>query len=320
MVENDPEQDKSVTSGSKGRISFGARLRRPGKLWSAAVFILAFTLATGSVLVAVSPFSLNVAAYILYGTAAIATGYALYLIISTFIRLKAAVKVKLDGHPGARRLIDNYGLRTVLMSFMSFVLAALFAIGNGVAAVLLLSVWYGVIAGYYFVLSVVRIIIVTAGSIAGRLKNQYVAKLRVSIGGGFALLWLEWALLCVIVLRLVTSPPEGNKIIAIASAAYTFVKVIMAIINAVRAKRYKDPVVETLRYINLTDALVSLVTLETTMVALFGNASDMIPISASLGFIVCAVTIFIAIYLIISSWRKLILLKKQQKGEVNERE
>lgn len=44
------------------------------------------------------------------------------------------------------------------MSFMSFVLAALFAIGNGVAAVLLLSVWYGVIAGYYFVLSVVRII------------------------------------------------------------------------------------------------------------------------------------------------------------------
>lgn len=56
------------------------------------------------------------------------------------------------------------------------------------------------------------------------------------------------------------------------------------------------------------------------MVALFGNASDMMPLSAALGFIVCAATLFIALYLIINSWRRLSALKKQQKGEVNERE
>ncbi len=320
MVENDPEQDKAEISGDETQLSFVTWLRRPGKLWGTLIYILAFTLVTGSVLLAVSPFSLSIPAYILYGFTVAALGYAIYLTVSFFMRLKAAVRVKLSAHPGTRRLVGNYGLQTVIMSLISFILAALFAIGNGVAAVLLASVWYGVIAGYYFALSIVRIVIVSVGSVAGRLKKHETAKLRVSIGGGFALLWLEWALLCVIALRILMAPPAGNKVIAIITAAYTFVKVIMAIINAVRAKRYKDPVVETLRYINLTDALVSLVTLETTLVALFGNASDMIPISASLGFIVCAVTIFIAIYLIISSWRKLILLKKQQKGEVNERE
>ena len=115
----------------------------------------------------------------------------------------------------------------------------------------------------------------------------------------------------------------SSRVMTIATAAYTFIKVIMAIINIVRAKRWRDPVVQVVRNINLIDAFVSLLALETSMVAVFGDGTDkLIPLSATLGFVVFAGTVVMALHMIIKAGVELARIRKRTassvKGDGNE--
>ena len=61
--------------------------------------------------------------------------------------------------------------------------------------------------------------------------------------------------------------PVGTGLIhAIALAAYATWKITMAIINFFRRRRSRDLVVRQLRTINLMDALVSILTLQNTLI------------------------------------------------------
>ena len=69
---------------------------------------------------------------------------------------------------------------------------------------------------------------------------------------------------------------------AIAMAAYTTYKVIMASVNLKRRKRSSDRLVRLLRTINFIDALVSVLSLQNTliMVNMKGDGSEMLTLSA----------------------------------------
>lgn len=60
----------------------------------------------------------------------------------------------------------------------------------------------------------------------------------------------------------------------ISIAAYTFYKITMAVINMVKVRKMQSPILITIRNIGVADALVSMLTLQTTMLASFQGTSS----------------------------------------------
>ena len=100
---------------------------------------------------------------------------------------------------------------------------------------------------------------------------------------------------------------SGNMIYAM--AMYTFY--ITAIINVIRYQSHGSPVISAAKVISLTAALVSMLSLETAMLARFGSDETefrriMLGIS---GGVVCAVVLAMAIYMIARATKQLHKLK-----------
>ena len=95
-----------------------------------------------------------------------------------------------------------------------------------------------------------------------------------------------------------------SEIMAISIAAYTFYKttmaVTMAVINMVKVRKMQSPILITIRNIGVADALVSMLTLQTTMLASFQNTShlDVNRMNALTGMAVCILIALLGISMI----------------------
>lgn len=88
---------------------------------------------------------------------------------------------------------------------------------------------------------------------------------------------------------------------------YTFYITISAIINVIKYRSHGSPVMSAAKVISLTAALVSMLSLETAMLARFGNNETafrrmMLGIS---GGVVCAFVLAMAVYMIVRSTKQL---------------
>lgn len=102
---------------------------------------------------------------------------------------------------------------------------------------------------------------------------------------------------------------EGGKsypdTLIFAVAAYTFYKIIMSVFHMIKAKRLKSPLLVAVRNVGYADALVSMLSLQTALLASFNdgklNPRRMNGIS---GAAVCIIVSFLGIYMINSSGRQ----------------
>ena len=165
-------------------------------------------------------------------------------------------------------------------------------------------------------MSGLRLGIFQAWRVAGRKGGDLCArKLKIYRACGAALLALELALAAAVTQMVLSGNPSAHgEIAAIASAAYAFYKLIFAVRNIFKAKRFSDPLVQCFRNINLTDATVSLLALQTTLVTVFsdGETGSMRALNAVVGFVVCALTIAMGAWMIIRADAK---LKQRQAAE-----
>lgn len=96
-------------------------------------------------------------------------------------------------------------------------------------------------------------------------------------------------------------------ILIYAMAAYTFYITTTAIINIIKSRKMKSPVISAAKIINLAAALVSMFSLETAMLAQFGEGDEkfQLIITTITGAVVCAAVLGIAVFMIVSSTVKL---------------
>lgn len=88
------------------------------------------------------------------------------------------------------------------------------------------------------------------------------------------LLLLNLALSGVVLLTIAKGTAKTHsEIMVISIAAYTFYKITMAVINMVKVRKMQSPSLITIRNIGVADALVSILTLQTTMLASFQDTS-----------------------------------------------
>ena len=279
-----------------------------------AWFTLLWVLLTGglvalSALVSSSPQEREPYSAVLYGLTALSLSYAIYAVVRWVPRIKLAAKTRLSRNKYTGTFLASYTVRTVVYSSLSTLLNFAYVVVNGVRAIVYRSVWYYALSAYYFALMVIRLGVILA---SGRGLKKYGRdseaferrKLNIYLAGGIALLLLEASLSGVITLMIaMPKDTQTGLVLAIANAAYTFTRFILAIVNKIKSGREKEPVTQALRNLNLTDALVSLFSLQITLSAAAGGDLPL-QMNALVGFAVCFFTACLGIYMIVDGIRR----------------
>lgn len=212
----------------------------------------------------------------------------------------------------AERWKRDYNFKTLINAACSFFITALFALYNGFLGIYYHSVWNGCICVYYILLAVTRgIIPITEKKNLRRAEKADAYRKRTFKITSAVILLMNLALAVPISLMVVNSRPVNMGLIpAIAMAAYTTYKVVIASVNIKRMKRSSNILVRELRTINFIDALVSVLTLQNTLIIVnrTEDTGDMFVLTA-----VSSAAIYLVI-LTLSVWR---IVKELRHSETN---
>ena len=173
---------------------------------------------------------------------------------------------------------------------------AFFALYNGYLGLFRASVWHGMICAYYLVLTLLRGLILAAEANAAARGDGERLRRRICRIASLFLLALNGSLVVPISLLVLQRKPVTLTLIpAIAMAAYTFYKVTAASVRLARRKRAAGRLTALLRTIGFIDALVSLLTLQNTLIMVQTGGGDpgMLPLTA-----VSSFAVFLAVLLL----------------------
>ena len=106
---------------------------------------------------------------------------------------------------------------------------------------------------------------------------------------------------------------ERHGMMIYVAAAYTFIKIGTSIANFVKARREDDYTLQILRNVNLADAVVSVLALQTAMLREFGAELDVGIFNALTGAGVCSVILALGIYMIVKGNIGLKKLKEEEQ-------
>lgn len=293
---------------------FVEKLKMPSVLF--ACFYIAISLviiATTIVLVSLG-FADAFYMYALYLISAILLTYLVYLFICFLPKIKFKFVTILKKHRFTNELLESYGFRSVIFAILSFIFNILFAVMQGVLAILSKSIWYGALATYYIIISCIR------GSVIAicrkRNKQNYPIKEQVILykNCGVCLIILSAALIPAVVQMILKNQSfEYAGLMIYVMAVYTFYKLGMSIYNIVKAKRHNDYLIQSIKNISFADALVSILALQTAMFQSFGDTSynPALP-NALTGTVVLLSIILLGVFIIINSCK---VFKKLNKDE-----
>ena len=190
------------------------------------------------------------------------------------------------------------GLKVVGNPYISLVFNFVYALGNCVIGFLTHSWWFITVGAYYAVLALTRYSVLQVRRKAGGNYDIELFSRRIT---GILLIVLSFCIVGVNVLS--ASKEQGaafHEIIMISIAAYTFIKITIAIIGMVKAKRSVSPALKTLRNISLADACVSVYTMQRSMLASFPGmqAAEILLFNILTGTAVWIIVLFLGINLI----------------------
>lgn len=249
------------------------------------------------------------------------SAYSLTIVIINFTRIIKTVTDKLLSFKPIKAITENRVFKMFIgdMSFrgefslyQGLTANILYAAFRAITAVIYHSLWFGVIAIYYILLSLIRIVLAVAINKRGKYQQASVAReiyeLKVYRLTGFLMLLLNIGMTGVTVMMIKQNMYyEYPGFIIYLSAAYTFYVTIMAIVNIVKFRRLKSPILSASKAISLTGALMSVLALQTSMIARFGgdDTSFRLMMNSATGAAVCITTVLMALIIIIRGTKKI---------------
>ena len=269
---------------------------------------------------------ISIITYAVYAIAFVSLGYSIYTFIVVAPKAKRRFIEWSKKYEFTNQLVRNYGMRTIVFAIGSFLMSAAYGAYNLTLSALEASLWYGVLAGYYILLASMRGGVVfyhrkkRKREKKGKFDKEEARQIKKYRDCGALLIVATFALIVAVLLMVfIDRTFTHTGLMIYVSAAYTFYKVTMSIINIVRAKKQSDMTVQAIRNINLADAMVSILALQTSMIHSFGKddtAEFASIMNAITGMIVCALVLSLGIYMVVKSKRLLDeLSSKSQEDE-----
>lgn len=195
----------------------------------------------------------------------------------------------------------NFTFVTKLSMYLSLIFNLIYGVFKLGIGIYYMSWWFIIFAIYYLLLCFMKLFLVK--NINNREKEY--KKLKHT---GMILLFLNLVLVGIIVLIIKQDQIINyNGFLIYLVALYDFYLIISAIISVIKYRKNHSPIIASSKCINLTVAMISMVSLEVAMVYQFGNndSSFKLIMTASMGFAICLINSFMAIYMILKGNKNL---------------
>lgn len=182
-----------------------------------------------------------------------------------------SLRRQINAHPIGHRYMTDAAFRTHISLYASLAVNLLYVDVNVLSWHLYRSMWFVVLAVYYGILAVMRFLLVRYIRIHPIGENR-LGELRRAKLCSCILLLLNFVLTGAVLMILYRSKGFAyHGILIYVMACYTFYSAAHAIIDLVRYRKYRSPVMTASKAVALSAALVSMLALETAMFSQFGS-------------------------------------------------
>lgn len=248
---------------------------RPPWYVAIIVLIISLSLIAGSLYTIITEFN-NIGVYFLYVMAAVFLSLTVWYAIYFTPKIKKYFIALMEKRKFTSAIINDYGFRAVTFSTLAFTVNVAYAVFNGAMGIISRSVWFGALSLYYIVLSALKAYVIIGSKRINKLTNDRPLLLaRMYRNCGISLIILSIALSGAVAQMALTE--QGFKyadLMIYAAALYAFYKLTIAIIQFVKSRRHGRTINETFGLINLSDGLVSILALQTALLAAFGEGNN----------------------------------------------
>ena len=254
------------------------------------------------------------------------SAYAMVITITGMTEIVRLIRQGIEAHPFVRRvlsipLFEKYlkevTFRTETSLYQGLFINLLYVALKFASGIYYRSIWFASLAVYYLLLAVMRFSLL-----------HYVRSKKDDRGSewkryrfcGIVLLVMNQALTAIVVI--VVKQNKGFEyagFLIYAMALYAFYAVITSVINVVKFRKYGSPIMSAAKVINLTAALVSMLSLETAMLAQFGEDDVMFRLimTSATGAGVCIIVLGMAVFMIVKSTKILKNINQNKRAGGN---
>lgn len=190
------------------------------------------------------------------------------------MNIKQHIINRIERTEAGKQFITEQHSRIVLFAVFSFSLNLLYAFYHAALGIINQSVWFITMCAYYIVLSTMRL-----SAVLCERKNRstlsngieyFVMKLC-----GVLLILLNFILAGAIYISLSQNiATKYGEIIMITIATYTFSKITMTVIKAVKQRKNPSPLLSVIRSISYAEVAASVLTLQRSMLVSFDGMSN----------------------------------------------
>lgn len=264
----------------------------------------------------------NVYAILSWVLAFIPFAYLIFLTVIAAKRLgRQFVKVA-DKYKFTRNLAQSYAFRSLFFGMCTLAFNVGYSVFLSVTAIMYDSAWYGALAVYYILLIIMR-----GGALAENVKAERkykensLALQRSKLGIYRYCGLMMFTLVVALSVSVVEMVAEGAAFHVPRWAIYVFMafalyRIIMGVWQAVKATKRDDLVVRAVRYISVSTALVTLLSLQTALCVVFPpNRVSVTLLNLATGFLVCMIIMAIGIYMFLFSIAERRRLKELAKAQ-----
>lgn len=203
-------------------------------------------------------------------------------------------------------MVSSQRYRIMLSATVAFVFNLLYAIYHCVLGVLNLSFWFMAMCAFYGILATMRFAAVLCERSRQKLPSDNTELFVMKLSGILlVILSIVLATASYISLSQNIATKHGN-IIMITIATYTFYKITIAIVKAVKQHKTPYPLLSTIRNIGYAEVAASILTLQRSMLVSFGtmSAKNIHFMNAVTGTAVCLFVLILGLSMITKSIKK----------------
>lgn len=229
-----------------------------------------------------------------------ASTYGLIVVLTGVFRMVRPIQQGVKNHPLGGRLMEDVAFRAEISLYVGFTVNLLYIVVKMTSGIYYRSLWFVSLAVYYTLLAIMRFSLLYR-----RRKVDRTTELRRYRLCGAVLLLMNLALGGIVSFMVQQNRGyEYPGMLIYAMAAYSFYAVITAVVNVVKFRKHGSPILSAAKAISLVAAMVSILSLETAMLAQFGDKDDLFFRKAMTGAVgggVCVIVLGMAVYMIVKS-------------------
>ncbi len=241
--------------------------------------------------------------YAIYALAAVSLALAVWALVLAWRRAGPIQRLRQQAaqREFTRRLMEDDSFRAVAVNHAALAANLVFAVLRTVMGVALHSTWFGVLAGYYIILCIARLLLVRNSR-----KHQ-------AMPPGTERTIFEWKLyritgLFIALTTLFLQAAVLHLVYTTQGYHYDFWKFISAVVYLFRTARKRDRLVQSIKNLSLASALVGILALQSAMFASFGSDTNLTyqrRMNAATGTAVCLCLIVLGVYMFWRACREL---------------